>query len=75
LRENHANSKCVARYWKLRQEAAAKSSKSEVGGAEEAALFDLVLFCSLSRQYFNRRQAEKNRVFKEAMGFLMSYAA
>lgn len=67
LRENQNNSKCVPRYWRLRQQVKEQPRMT--------ALLDLLLFCSLSRQFFNRRQTEKDRVFKEAMAFLMSYVA
>ena len=53
LRENHANSKCVPRHWSLRQQATAASEGQD--GTQAAAMYDLVLFCSMARQFFNRR--------------------
>ena len=37
-------------------------------------MLDLALFCTLVRQVYNRREPDKDRKFREAMAFLVSYS-
>jgi hypothetical protein len=67
MQRDNVGSKALPRYWQIRTSNVAKSTETD-------SLLDLTIFCALIRQVYNRRELEKESLFRQAVAFLISYA-
>ena len=67
MQRDNVGSKALPRYWQVRTTAVAKST-------DAGCLLDLTIFCALIRQVYNRRELDKETLFRQAVAFLISYA-